>query len=57
MNRISTILCAFAAAGVILAVAQGAKSPYVEDLDSLVRRPISEWQDLKLGLLMHWPYS
>ena len=35
-------------------MAQDAKSPYVEDPDPLVRQKLDEWQDLKLGLLMHW---
>ena len=31
---------------------------YVEETDPLVRQKLEEWQDLKLGLLMHWgPYS
>jgi alpha-L-fucosidase len=31
---------------------------YVADPDSLVRQKLEQWQDLKLGLLMHWgPYS
>ena len=27
---------------------------YVPDPDSMARRRVAEWQDLKLGLLMHW---
>jgi alpha-L-fucosidase len=38
----------------LAAAPQDAKSPYVEDPDPLVRQRIDEWQDLKLGLLMHW---
>src|SRR5678816_1668563 len=34
--------------------AQPAQSPYVPDADPLVRQKIEQWQDLKLGLLMHW---
>lgn len=31
---------------------------YIPDPDSIIRRRIEEWQDLKFGLLMHWgPYS
>jgi alpha-L-fucosidase len=31
---------------------------YVEETDPIVRQKLEEWQDLKLGLLMHWgPYS
>ncbi len=31
---------------------------YVEETDPLVVQKLEEWQDLKLGLLMHWgPYS
>ena len=31
---------------------------YVPDPDPVARQKIAEWQDLKLGLLMHWgPYS
>jgi alpha-L-fucosidase len=34
--------------------AQPTQSPYVPDADPLVRQKIEQWQDLKLGLLMHW---
>src|SRR5215470_10453826 len=27
---------------------------YVEEKDTVVRRKLEQWQDLKLGLLMHW---
>ena len=31
---------------------------YVPDPDPVARQKIAEWQDLKLGLLMHWgPYA
>ena len=31
---------------------------YVEETDPLVRQKLEKWQDLKLGLLIHWgPYS
>ena len=31
---------------------------YVEETDPLVLQKLEAWQDLKLGLLMHWgPYS
>src|SRR5476651_2337874 len=44
-----------AAAWLTLAVsAQETKSPYVPDPDPLVRAKLDQWQDLKLGLLMHW---
>ena len=49
-----------AACGIALPLALGARapqtdaSPYVADPDPLVRQKIDEWQDLKLGLLMHW---
>lgn len=34
--------------------AQNAAPVYVEEKDPLVRAKLAEWQDLKLGLLMHW---
>jgi alpha-L-fucosidase len=38
-------------------VAQG-EPTYVAETDPLVLQKLEEWQDLKLGLLMHWgPYS
>jgi alpha-L-fucosidase len=38
--------------------AQEQHSRYYAPEDSLVRQKISQWQDLKFGLLMHWgPYS
>ncbi|MGD2154659.1 MAG: alpha-L-fucosidase [Gemmatimonadales bacterium] len=40
------------------AAAQRGEYEYVEESDPLVRRKLEEWQDAKLGLLMHWgPYS
>jgi len=39
---------------VLTLAAQDAKSAYVPDPDRLVRQKLDEWQDLKLGLLMHW---
>lgn len=35
-------------------LAQQAAAPYVADPDPLVRQKLDQWQDLKLGLLMHW---
>jgi len=38
--------------------AQEGEAAYVEETDPLVRQRLEQWQDLKLGLLMHWgPYS
>ena len=59
MTRTRTLLRVVVAAtlvgGLTLAAApQETRSPYVEDPDPLVRQKIDEWQDLKLGLLMHW---
>jgi alpha-L-fucosidase len=34
--------------------AQDATSLYVRNPDPLVQQKLSQWQDLKLGLLMHW---
>ena len=37
---------------------QETPSPYVPDPDPLVQKKLEAWQDLKLGLLMHWgPYA
>ena len=41
-----------------LARSAAGQEMYVEETDPLVIRKLEEWQDLKLGLLMHWgPYS
>jgi alpha-L-fucosidase len=49
------VLAAVALAGPAFGIrAQQAASPYVEDPDPLVRQKLESWQDLKLGLLMHW---
>jgi alpha-L-fucosidase len=38
--------------------AQRGEDEYVEETDPLVRQRLEAWQDLKLGLLLHWgPYS
>src|SRR5262245_43691597 len=42
------------AGGLALAAAPQETRQYVEDPDPLVRQTLDEWQDLKLGLLMHW---
>jgi alpha-L-fucosidase len=34
--------------------AQDASAVYVRDPDPLVQQKLEQWQDLKLGLLMHW---
>ena len=34
--------------------AQQSPAVYVEEKDTLVRQKLEQWQDLKLGLLMHW---
>jgi alpha-L-fucosidase len=40
------------------AAGQAGEREYVEEADPQVREKLEEWQDLKLGLLMHWgPYS
>ena len=33
---------------------QNSASPYVPDEDTIIAKRLSEWQDLKFGLLMHW---
>jgi alpha-L-fucosidase len=38
----------------LAAAAQEDRYGYVEETDSLVRAKLEHWQDLKLGLLMHW---
>jgi alpha-L-fucosidase len=45
-------------AGVTLGTAVRAQEIYVPETDPLVLEKLEAWQDLKLGLLMHWgPYS
>ena len=55
--RPRVLFAALAAAlvlGPIPVRAQRGEYDYVEETDSLVRERLEEWQDLKLGLLMHW---
>jgi alpha-L-fucosidase len=48
----------YALATPLPAAAQRGQYDYVEETDPLVREKLEEWQDAKLGLLMHWgPYS
>ena len=45
-------------AGLVVTTAAAQEHAYVEDPDPLVQQKLEQWQDLKLGLLMHWgPYS
>ncbi len=56
-NRTSTtLLLALAAVGLHAARADAQDDPttYVEETDPLVRARLERWQDLKLGLLLHW---
>ena len=46
------ILCGLAAAAPVKA--QEAGRAYVPETDPLVIQKLSEWQDLKFGLMMHW---
>lgn len=58
-DRSLTVVCALLAsiAGPRPAAGQD-ELTYVEETDPLVLEQLEEWQDLKLGLLMHWgPYS
>jgi alpha-L-fucosidase len=58
MPRIKWMLSVALLLGVASLSGQDAPSPYVPDPDPLVQQRVAEWQDLKLGLLMHWgPYS
>jgi alpha-L-fucosidase len=50
-RRVAAVLIAFA--GATIARAQGA-TVYVPEKDPLVVHKLAQWQDLKLGLLMHW---
>ena len=52
---VRAVLLTVAAGALVTAMqAQEAASPYVPDPDPVVRQKLDEWQDLKLGLLMHW---
>jgi alpha-L-fucosidase len=52
------MVCMASAIGASAMHAQREAQRYVEETDPLVRAKLEEWQDLKLGLLMHWgPYS
>lgn len=57
--RAATLLWALAAlAPPWTAAAQEDAHVYVEETDPLAREKLERWQDLKLGLLLHWgPYS
>jgi alpha-L-fucosidase len=60
MNRILaiTVLAAFSVLPAHPGKGQESTHGYVPERDSLVRRKLEAWQDLKFGLLMHWgPYS
>src|SRR5262245_16406940 len=53
----SRLMLAAAIVGAVLMPTAGRQSPgplYVPDPDPLVRQKVEAWQDLKLGLLMHW---
>jgi alpha-L-fucosidase len=42
----------------VRSAAQDRREAYVQETDPLVREKLSQWQDAKLGLLLHWgPYS
>jgi alpha-L-fucosidase len=47
-------LLAVGAGAAPLAAQQPATPRYIPDPDPLVREKLDQWQDLKLGLLMHW---
>src|SRR5262245_19159809 len=53
MTRRLVMLCLAAVAVASPARAQGS-AVYVPETDPLVRQKLEQWQDLKLGLLMHW---
>ncbi len=52
MPRLAILLLALSTATRLHA--QQAPPEYVRDPDPLVQAKLAEWQDLKLGLLMHW---
>jgi len=56
---IRVLILAFAMMAAMVSSAQdGEEEKYVQETDPLALKKISEWQDLKFGLLMHWgPYS
>jgi len=57
-GRVTTALCCAGLLGIAPAAATAQEDPYVEESDPLVRAKLERWQDLKLGLLLHWgPYS
>ncbi|KPK00181.1 MAG: hypothetical protein AMS20_15285, partial [Gemmatimonas sp. SG8_28] len=57
-HRIRRGLATALFAGVVGTAAAAQEHAYVEDPDPLVQQKLAQWQDLKLGLLMHWgPYS
>ena len=55
---IPTTLLLAALLGLVPVGAAAQEDPYVPDPDPLVQQKLHAWQDLKLGLLLHWgPYS
>jgi alpha-L-fucosidase len=58
-GRVLLAFCVLAAlSGAPRSVEAQDEPTYVEETDPLVRQKLEDWQDLKLGLLMHWgPYS
>ena len=61
VRRVAGILAA-ACLGAVFSAPEAVRAQedpqYVEETDPLVRQKLESWQDLKLGLLLHWgPYS
>jgi len=48
------LLLVVALAATMMCVQAQENSPYVPETDPLVTAKLSEWQDLKFGLMMHW---
>lgn len=60
MKKIIVVIIWFVLSPVfaLVVIAQHGEGRYVPDPDPQVQKKLDRWQDLKLGLLMHWgPYS
>lgn len=58
MKRLLALFTAICLSGIGLSGAHNEEYLYVPDPDPLIQQRLSQWQDLKFGLLMHWgPYS
>jgi len=54
MKKLLTLLVIILTSGAVSAQQHQMSKSYIPPDDSLVRKKLSNWQDLKFGLFMHW---